>query len=247
MSQNLKKKIFHICMIILIIISIFFVVGMFILEYQVKGETNLPFELSKISIISTVDAESVEGALERWNLNVNQNNDIYIYIEKNDNYRKTETIKEVSVDNFIILEKPLKGNLSIYKPSKEDVSIFKNKEYNIADKIIFNGDLSSNIQDLKVSNQGGVVAFRCANSNLGQYISNDGEEINYNELLKKINIDNESLYAKISFDITISLDSGKSFKSTIETDILAGNVVDDGRVAKEITNLDNIIFKRIEN
>ena len=247
MSQYLKKKIFHICMITLIIISILFVVGMLILQYQVKGETNLPFEISKISIISAVDAESVENASERWNLNINQNNDIYIYIEKNSDYRKTETIKEVLIDNFKILEEPLKGEISIYKPTKEDISIFKNKEENLVDKIIFKGDLSSNIQELKISNQGGVVAFRCANNNLGQYISNDEEEVYYNELLKKINIDNESLNAKLSFDITISLNSGKAFKTTIETEILVGNVVEEGRVAEEITDLDNIVFKRIEN
>ena len=48
-----KTKSFHICMIMVIIVVILFVVGLLVLRYNVEGETNMPFNLSKIAIIST--------------------------------------------------------------------------------------------------------------------------------------------------------------------------------------------------
>ena len=50
-----------------------------------------------------------------------------------------------------------------------------------------------------VSNQGGIVEFRCANNNIGVYKSDEDTEINHGELLKKININEEDLYANIFF------------------------------------------------
>ena len=88
MYRNVKQKIFHSVIISVIIISILCVGGMFILRYQVEGESNMPFKISKISIIESVEGMETEGANEKWNFNVNQNNDIYIYIEKNSFKRK---------------------------------------------------------------------------------------------------------------------------------------------------------------
>ena len=50
-----SKKAFHICMTIIIIAVILFVAGIMILKYQVEGETNMPFEITKITLISTSD------------------------------------------------------------------------------------------------------------------------------------------------------------------------------------------------
>ena len=88
MYRNVKQKIFHSVIISVIIISILCVGGMFILRYQVEGESNMPFKITKISIIESVEGMETEGANEKWNFNVNQNNDIYIYIEKNSFKRK---------------------------------------------------------------------------------------------------------------------------------------------------------------
>ena len=88
MYRNLNKKIFHIIMIIGIIFAILCVTGILVLRYQVEGETNMPFKITKISIVESVEGIENQGTLEKWNLNVNQNNDIYIYIEKNSSYGK---------------------------------------------------------------------------------------------------------------------------------------------------------------
>lgn len=100
MYRNVKQKIFHSVIISIIIIAILCVGGMFILRYQVEGESNMPFKITKISIIESVEGMETEGANEKWNFNVNQNNDIYIYIEKNSLYGKTEIINSVDIKNI---------------------------------------------------------------------------------------------------------------------------------------------------
>ena len=53
LKQFTRTKEFHLSMIILIIAIIIFTVGIIVLRYNVEGETNMPFELSKIAIISS--------------------------------------------------------------------------------------------------------------------------------------------------------------------------------------------------
>ena len=97
-----KTKSFHICMIIIIITVILFVVGMLVLRYNVEGEKNMPFELSKITIISSQEGIDDGQTDTRWSFDVHQANDIYLYIEKNNEYDKTEIIKSININNFQI-------------------------------------------------------------------------------------------------------------------------------------------------
>lgn len=248
-NQRLSKKMFNICIVGIIIVAIIFIAMMFILNYDVNGEANMPFEVSKISIISTVDGKDVENSEHKWDINVIQNNDIYVYIEKNKQYRKQETISSVKIDNLNIKQTPKVGEIKIYKPTTSDTSLFQNSDENIIDKLEFTGSKSTNTKKLEISNQGGVLNFRCANNNIGTYISDDDAEINYNQLISKLSLNEEDLNAKLTFNITITLDSGKSFKAEdVEISIPNGNIVNEGTVGKEYTNeLQNIVFKRIEN
>ena len=99
-KQALTKKIIHICIIAIIIIGIIFMAMMSILKYDENGEINMPFFISKISIISTVDGQDVENSTQKWEKIINQNNDIYLYVEKNNEYKKTETISSIILNNF---------------------------------------------------------------------------------------------------------------------------------------------------
>ena len=247
--QRFSRKILHICIICVIIVAIIFIAMMFILNYDVKGETNMPFKVSKISIISSTDGQNVESQEYKWNKNIMLNNDIYIYVEKNNEYTKQETISSVKIDNFQTIENPTVGEVKIYKQSEKDTVIFENVDENIADKLEFNGSNTTDTKNSQISNQGGVLNFRCAINNIGNYVSNDeAEVINHNELLKKANIDEATINAKISFDITITLDSGKAFKAeNIAIKIPNDTIVENGTVGKEYVDLEEIVFKRIEN
>ena len=102
MKETLKKivnkKYFHICMIFTIIVIILFTLGMICLKYNVEGETNMPFRLSKITVISSSEGIDKENLENKWAFDVNQNNDVFLYIEKNKKnhvlYRVTPIFKE---------------------------------------------------------------------------------------------------------------------------------------------------------
>ena len=82
MYRNINKKILHVIATIIMVAIVAFIIGMLFLRYQVEGETNMPFKISKISIIESVEGIENKDAQEKWSFNVNENNDIYIYIEK---------------------------------------------------------------------------------------------------------------------------------------------------------------------
>ena len=238
------KKAIYVSIIVIIIVAIIFTALMLILKYEEKGETNMPFNISKISIISTTDAEQIEDKKNLWNKAIQQNNDIYIYIEKNESYQKIETIKNIKINNIKVIETPQKGEIQMYRPSTSEKELFQNKEEYAVTELSFLGEQQTNIQNLQISNQGGIIAFRCANEKLGNYISNE-KQINYDDLLKKINITQDQIKAKISFELSIILQDEKEFKTTVELDIPIEGVVENGRSSIEKTDL-NLVFKRIE-
>lgn len=242
----MNTKQFHIIMVLFIIFVILFVVGLVALKYNVEGEGNLPFYVSKISIISSVEGLDIEDNTNKWNLQVNQNNDIYLSIKKNDNYKDTEIIESVKLDNFNIEQNSKIGDIKLLKPDSNIESvIFKNTSENEVDNIEYIGDMDSSIKELKISNQGGLVVFRYAINNIGNYISNDDEEINHSELLNKIGANNDDLKFKVSFDIYITLNGEKVYKSNIKLEFPVNDVVNEGTQSTEYTDLENIVFKRM--
>lgn len=241
-----KTKSFHICMILVIIAIILFVVGMLVLRYNVEGETNMPFNLTKMTIISTQEGFDDGQTETRWSFDVHQANDIYLYIDKNDSYDKTEVIQSVVVDNFQIEANNIE-NIKLYKPDTEAENvIFQYKDEDIIQSLEYIGDVESDLKNLKISNQGGIVAFRCSNNNIAKYQS-DEEEINHNELLKKAGVTDEDLKIKLTFNLNIKLESGKEYQAEITTELPTGNVIEEGNTSIEITNFDDIVFKRIRN
>ena len=247
MYRNVKQKIFHSVIIAVIIIAILCVGGMFILRYQVEGESNMPFKISKISIIESVEGTESQEAEEKWNLNVDENNDIYIYLEKNSAYGKTEIIQSVDIKNININKSKEKGIVALYKPVQDEKRMFVNKEENEITEITYEGDLESNIKEQKISNQGGIIAFRYGINNISQYVSQDAEEIDHSQLLKLTDITEDDLKTTLTFDIIISLTSGKKYQAPISIDIPTDEIIEKGTVGIDKTDLNNIIFKRIEN
>ena len=240
------RKVLNICIVITIIVAIAFIALMLILRYIENGEENMAFDVSKITIISTIDAQDVEDKENRWNEKVIQNNDIYIDVKKNESFPKKRIIKSVNISDLKVINEPKKGEINFYKPSTSDLKNFENKEDLKVDNIVFKGNQETNIKDLKISNQGGRIAFRCANENLGTYISNDETELNYNKLLEKIGVTDEDVKSKISFELEIALTNGQSFKADIIIDFPEEGIVKNGRTSKEITELD-VAFRRVEN
>ena len=140
-------------------------------------------------------------------------------------------ITEVKVAD-IRVEGENSNKIKIYKPdSVEEQQIFKNKDENIVQEVVYTGGMESNLKKLQISNQGGLVSFRCSYDQLIEYETDD-VEINNQELLLKAGITNEQLQAKLSFDLIISTKSGKEYQTNISLDIPVDDVVGQGTTSK---------------
>ena len=231
---------------ITIIVLIIAVIGLLILKYDVEGEKNMPFKLSSIVVVSNAEGYQEEENKEYiWDVEVYQNNDIYLNIEKNKNYKEEEIIKNIVIDNIKINEAPKVGKLEIYRPSSESLQTYNyQEEYKINDKIEYLADISSDVKNLKISNQGGTLVLRAVNKTGKRYMSNEKEFEHNGKLLNKVDIGVEDIKTKISFDLSIALESGIIFKANIELDLPVGDISKEGSSSLEITDMKNIIFKR---
>jgi len=245
MDYRTRGKVLKIVITIAVVVSILFLVMVWLLTYHEEGETNIPFKISKIVVVSSTDGVKAEEMQTQWALNVNQNNDIYLYIDKNKNYGKTELIENVRISNFNISKETEKGEIKIYKPTLEESKMFNNLQEFEIKELTYIGDLESNIKQSKISNQGGLIAFRCANNNISQYISTNATEVNYNQLLKLTNVKQEDLNVKISFDVEIKIVNKKTYQATVELELPVEDVITNGTTNLEITNLEDIVFKII--
>lgn len=145
MYKKSTQKIINRIIFIVIIFAILCGIGIYILKYEVQGETNIPFEITKIAIAQSVNGIENEGHQEKWNFNVSENNDIYIYLEKNSRYNKTEIIKDVTINNIKINKTDSIGETKIYKPVEDEKVMFKNTNENETEEIVYTGEMESNI------------------------------------------------------------------------------------------------------
>ena len=187
-KQLTNTKMFHIIMIIIIVTLILCAFGIIIIQYQVEGEKDMPFNITKVTLISSSESTDKDSGENRWAFDINQNNDIYIYIEKNKSYTDKEAINHILIDNINVQKNKEIGTINFYRPNKaEQGGTFANTEENLIQKKEYKGTLESNLKNLEIANQGGIVVFRYANDKVAEYTSND-EVINHNELLKKANV-----------------------------------------------------------
>ena len=114
--SNKKEKIKAAVAISIILITIIVAVMVAII-YQIEGEKDLPFVLTKITTISTAEGVEIqENAEQKWNLDIYQNNDIYFYFEKNkeledEEEKNNEVIKSIVIDNIKVTKEPEVGHI----------------------------------------------------------------------------------------------------------------------------------------
>ena len=239
---------------ITIIATIIIFVITIILQYNEEGEKNMPFELSKITIVSTAegmeanknqDSKGAEEKTSTWKFDVLQNNDIYFTISKNDSYEKEEVIKNVRIDNIQILKKPNVGKIKTYMPNSLEGRRFKySDEYLVEGELNYKGASKSDEKNLEIGNQGGNFSFSFCNTELGTYESNEETEIKHDaSLIEKMGRTEEDLKFKVSFDICIELEK-KKYKTTIVLDLPCENLLSQGKSTKVIEDTSQFIFKR---
>lgn len=231
---------------VVIIVLIIAVIALLILKYEVEGEKNMPFKLSSIILVSNAEGyEEKESKEYKWDTEIYQINDVYLNIEKNKNHKKAEAIKSIVIDDIQVDDKPQVGTIQMYRPSGETMQTYSYKEeYRINDKIEYIGDTKSDIKNLKISNQGNTLIFRIINKTGKNYKSNEEEFEHNGKLLNKVGLSYNEIKSKISFNLTIILESDISFKANIELELPVGDITKEGSSSLEITDMKNIVFKR---
>jgi hypothetical protein len=246
MESN-KKNVFKKCLFLAFLIIIITIVISISIKYSVVGEKTLPYSLKKILIVSTVDTSNNEDEANLWNINLSENNNVFIYIEKS-NETTTDTIKEISLENFTITNSPKIGNVFLYRPTGDLKNLYEHSTQNyLNDKITYTGARVDTLNVLEIGNEGGMMGFRISLNDIGNYVSNNyDEELVYDgTLLDKAGITAEQISFSMSFDIKISLNSGVEFQGTILLDLPAGDIINEKEPYIEITDFSNVIFKRL--
>ena len=162
--------IFIIVMLILISLALMF-------KYSVEGEKKLPFNLNKINIMSTAESDLTQDEEEKWHANIMQKNNIYFVIEKNSKYKKEDAITKISFENFNIEKENQDMQVNIYRPTTSANDYTYTKDYIVEDNLEYTGELSTNIENLQINNQGGLIGFSVISNNIGEYIFAGNEKI----------------------------------------------------------------------
>lgn len=245
MNDPKVNKLILRCAYIIIAVLIIAVIALLILKYDVEGEKNMPFRLSSIIVISSAEGyQEKENPDYGWDVEIYQNNDIYLNIEKNKNYKETELIKSICVENVKVSKEPTVGTFKFYRTSGEQNVFTYKEEYEIKDSLEYIGDLKTDLANLKISNQGGTIIIRAVNQTGKRYISNEEEFEHNGKLLEKTGISYEDVKTKIEFDLVINLESELSFRAKIELELPTGNIVEQGSSSTEIKDMKDIVFKR---
>jgi len=244
-SELKGKKIVHICVILGIIVLILIIAGIIMLRYQVEGETNLPFELTKMIVVSTAESNEIEAVADtKWNFSVNQYNDIYLEIQKNDEYTKNTNIKNIIFENFVIEKNSGAENIKLYRANSEG-KVVEDEAHLVGNSLTYKGEKETNLDELKISNQGSIILLRSVNQNVCEVRSNDEEIIHDGTLLAKGNANSEDLNYKLSFDVVIETSRDIKYKGTISIELPTGDVQTQGKTQLEKTDFSDVIFKRM--
>lgn len=241
----MKKNLFKKCVFFIALAIILMVVISIMIKYEVEGEKILPYSISKILLVSTVDGKDLETLDSIWNIGVTQVNDIYMYIDKT--MEIDAVIKEVRFENFRITKAPEVGKVKLLRPTGEISNLYTYSEQDyLGSSITYTGGVIDDLKSLEISNTGGIVGFRFAVEDLGTFTSSEDVEIIYDgRLLSNLGLSLNQINFKTCFDVIITTSEDVSFKGTIDLEMPVEKVIEEGSSSREITDFSNVIFKRI--
>ena len=240
-SKIIKKYIFISFLALSIIIS-----TLLIVKYNVEGEKNLPFEIEKISIKSSLDTKSNQSE-NIWDLSIIQNNDIYIYFKKNE--KLDSEVQKIRIENLKIKRNKEIGQTKLFIPTSNDIKTnFKNSTEDYSKKgIEYTVNNVDNMEKQEISQNGGMIAFRISNQDLAEYISNEEADLQYDgTLLQKAGITEQDIKIAASMDIIIEISKKEKYKLTITLELPIEDFNEKSILGIEKTDLSDVIFKRSE-
>ncbi len=249
MITEKRKETIKLIIAVTILALVLLGVAIAMIKYEVEGETNMPYQLSKIVIIGTVEGvETSEKSKEKWNFDIYQNNDVYFYIDQNaNNIKEDELIKSVKISNIQIKNAPQKGTIKTYMPNSEAGRLYTyDEQFLVEEKLEYKGSSSSNSSNLEIGSKGGQVLIRFSNSGIGNYTSDKDKEIVHNStLLKKIKVANEEIKFDVTCDFIIETTKAK-YQAEVALELPTGNLDEEENCYIEKTDMKDIVFKRVK-
>lgn len=238
-----KKKYIILFFLILIFCTTFFIMY----KYHVEGEKNLPFNITKLVVVSSAKTEDIEINENIYQANVIQKNDIYLAIEKNKNYSKEDAIKKITFNNFKIIKNGKVGNVKFYRTSYGENNFEYLENYEIKDDIQYLGskETNLNVENMTIANQGGLIELSFIIEDLGKITYSENDNIvTDGSLLNRLQLTNGDINTKVSFDLTLELTEGNNFKTTVVLELPTGDIATEGVSTTEI-DLSKLVFKRV--
>lgn len=216
-------------------------------EKNDPNNINVNNEPNNTIVKQNLDGNSTENSQEEkylWNEKVIQTNDVYIYIDKNENYKKDAVINSVKIENIQILESPKIGKIQVYMPNSIEGEVYNYVNNFLVDySLTYNGALVDNKKTLEIGNQGGCICLSFANTQIGEYKSNEDKQIEQGAfILEKMKITDEDLKFSVSFDLIIDI-GDKAYKGNIKLNLPVEGLVGNKESHIELTSFDTI-FKR---
>ena len=242
--KSKKRKTLELSGIIIIIVIVVTIVCIALLKYHVEGETDMPYILKQMVIISTANGKNTTQTENKWNIEIYQNTDVYFEIERNSEHKSNENIKNIKIQNIQIIGNE-KNMPKAYMPSTDTEQMFNYTENNIIQNdLIYIVDKNKDIKNKKITTEGGIIAISFCIPNIANYIGND-DKISYDgTLLKKAGIIIEDIQANIKLDLILETETGKKYKAEISMNVPEEDITETGITIKEDTQLENVVFKR---
>lgn len=238
-----KRKYIIIFFLILIFSTTFFIMY----KYHVEGEKNLPFNITKLVVVSSAKTENIEKNENIYEANVIQKNDIYLAVEKNENYSKEDAIKKITFSNFQVIEKGEKGTVKFFRTSLGTNTFEYTDNYEIKNTVEYTGSQETNLklENMTISNQGGLIELSIIINDLGKITYSENDNISADgRLLSRLQLTSEDIKNKVSFDMIIELSGGNTFRTTILLELPTSDITTKGVSTSEI-DLSKLVFKRI--
>lgn len=247
MINEKQKQTIKLIVAIAILALLFIFVVIMMIKYEVEGETNMPFQLTRIVVIGTVEGlETQTDSETKWDFDIYQNNDVYFYIDKNENTSQEELIKSVKISNIQITKAPQKGSIKTFMPNSEAGRLYSyDEQFLVEEKLEYRGSSESSSTNLEIGSQGGVALIRFSNTNIGNYTSDKDEEIIHNStLLEKIEATNAEIEFGISCDFMIETTKAK-YQAEISLNLPTGNLDEEENCYLEKNDMSDVVFKRV--
>lgn len=244
---DIQKKSKQKYIILFFLILIFSVTFFIMYKYYVEGEKKLPFNITKLVVASSANTEDIEINENTYEANVIQKNDIYLAIEKNEDFSKEDAIKKITLNNFKVIEQGKKGTIKFYRTSQGENEFEYIENYEINEKVEYIGSKETNLklENMTIANQGGLIKLSVILNDLGKitYLEDDNVMAD-GTLLNRLQLSKEDVKVKVSFDMIMELSGGNTFKTTIFLELPTGDIVTEGVSTNEI-DVSKLVFKRI--